>query len=82
MKSYQLNLQEIHLPDADIQNVQLLEAYQKLFTEMLDAKTLSMIGIFEKLDLLNSSMSDKPSVTEPLLRQKKLPGLIFLICSN
>ena len=49
---------------------------------MLDAKTLSRIGIFEKLDLFNGSMSDKPSVTEPLLRQKKLPGLIFLICSN
>ena len=82
MKSYQLNLQEMHIPDSDIENIQLLEAYQKLFTEMLDAKTLSSSGIFEKLDLFNSSMSSKPTVTEPLLRQKKLPGLIFLICSN
>ncbi len=70
------------MEESDSQNELLLEGYKKLFDELLDAYNLSRMEIFEKLDLVSSTMSSKPSLIEPMLRTTRLPYLEFLICNN
>lgn len=82
MKQYKITHHEILMEEAAYSNIKLMKAYQKLFDELLDFRSISSRKIFEAINISNNSITTKPLITEPLLRQNKLPDFIFLASLN
>ncbi len=82
MKPGKNKVHETLMIPSEAENTQLLAAYNILFTHLLDAKNLSLTGLFEVHDLISSRFRRKPRVIERLLQQERLPDLMFLHCAN
>lgn len=70
------------MDEPSYKNKCLVAAYNRLFDRLLDPQKISHMGIFESFDFSSVTITAKPAVIEPILRNETLPSLFFLLCSN
>ena len=82
MKQFKITHHEILMEESAYSDNKLMSAYQKLFDELLDFRSISGSRIFEAINVSNTSITSKPMITESLLRQNNLPDFVFLASLN
>jgi hypothetical protein len=82
MKVYQVKHQQTFFIETAFNEARFMDAYYRLFDELLRIRNISHKRIYIAINLSNFSVSSKAFHTEPLLRKRILPAFRFLVCRN
>lgn len=82
MKVYQYKHNEIFMIESFVQDEIMVDAYNKLFDELLINRNVSNKMIYESFNLLNYKITSAPHIVKSLLMKEELPAFKFLVCKN
>lgn len=82
MKVYQYKHNEIFIIESVLYEDRLIDAYNKLFDELLLSRNISDKKIYQSVNILNNKITSAPHIIKALLMKFKLPAFKFLICKN
>lgn len=82
MKVYHYKHNKIFIVESLVHEERLVDAYNKLFNELLLSRNISDKKIYESFNILNSKTTSAPHIIKALLRKYKLPAFKFLTCKN
>ncbi len=82
MKVYQYKHNEIFIIESFLHDEKLVDAYNKLFDELLLNRNISDKKIYQSFNIINNKITSTPHIVKALLMKDKLPPFKFLICKN
>jgi hypothetical protein len=82
MKVYQYKHNEIFIIESFFHDNGLVDAYNKLFDELLLNRNISDKKIYQSFNLHSNKITSAPHVVKALLMNGNLPAFKFLTCKN